>query len=485
MISPSAPRGSRSGLPPPPQQSGAFRAVACDAIWTAIKARDRGYLTEGDCPLCKMAPDTIGHRTYGCIKTEDAVREAVPRWFWEEANRTAARGAFWTTAIIPHPVDVAPPPREDVTCLVEHHTLEGAAAANDDNRTHVHGGVYVDGSCFPSPLRGLARAARAIRMVCPLGRPVKTLKMAVPRHLPQTAQVAENLATAVAYRSARGAADIAGDCLNVVRAFAGPVARALRPSNKYARLVVSAYSNIEQWRSIGIRWVKAHRKATGREEQQEAIDIAANAAVDQAAKDAVAFHPPLGIDITADVDYYVKRAPHVVAAVAAAMRLFLPAPTDLPRAPRPATLEEARRDRKHLWRYAAGAWRCAACGDYATASILPKYRIHQACTGRDIADSAPTFADKGHALKTPICRSSCVPSAAPGGTAAHEGWGSGAPPPRRRGGRPSRVFSADGTLCSRKGATAPTSLGNVSPSPPPTTALATRGAPSRTLPPPL
>ncbi len=381
-----------------PHQSGAFRAVACDAVWTAVKARERGYLTSGDCPLCGEAPDTIGHRTYGCAKTEDAVREAVPAWFWREATCAHRSSPFWTTAIIPHPADVAPPPRDDFTCHVEHHTPEGREAANDENRQHLKGSLYVDGSCFPSPIRGLARAAMAIRMVSPLGDPIKTLQMAVPRHLPQTAQVAENLSTAVAYQSIRGAADIAGDCLNVVKAFAAPIARALRPSNKYAGLVMSAYADIGRWRTTGIRWIRAHRKATGEEDRQEAIDIAANAAVDLAAKEAVAMHPPLGTDITAGVEYHAKRAPHVVAAVTAAMRLFPPAPKGLPRAPRPSTIEEARREKKHLWQHVAGAWRCTACGDYVTAPTVPRYRQHQACTGKNISDSAPLFTDMGHSL---------------------------------------------------------------------------------------
>ncbi len=381
-----------------PHQAAAFRAVACGAVWTATKARDRGYVTDGLCPLCKAAPDTVDHRTYGCSRTEEAVRSAVPTWFWEESQRANARSPFWTTAILPHPTDLAPPPREDFLCEVEHHTVEGREAATDDNRMEMKGALYVDGSCFPSPIRGLARASMAIRMVGPAGEPVKTMQLAVPRHLPQTAQVAEHMVTAVAYQHIRGPAQVMGDCLNVVKAFAGPIARALKPTNKYAGIVMSAYNDIARWKATGIRWVKAHRKATGEEGAQEAIDIAANAAVDLAAKEAAALHPPLGIDVTTAVDYHVKRAPHVVAAVTAAMKLFPPAPTDMPRVPKPATHEEALRVRRHHWQFAAGAWRCTACGDYVTCRSVPAYRRHQTCTGKNMADSAPDFSTAGHTL---------------------------------------------------------------------------------------
>ncbi len=264
------------------------------------------------------------------------------------------------------------------------------------------------------------------------------------------------------------------------------IRRALRPS-KHDGTAMSAYSNIERWRATGIRWVKAHRKATGEEGRQEAIDIAANAAVDQAAKDAVALHPPLGIDVTTGVDYYVKRAPHVVAAVTAAMRLFPPAPKDLPRAPRPSTIEEARRERKHLWHYAAGAWRCTACGDYVTARTLPKYRRHQACTGKDISDSASLFADKGHALIRVEAGLPFVMCTRCGSWGNRRTRGLGqrcAPPPQRRAGRPSPESSKDGVHLSRRGGVVLISLASVSSLPRRTTPLGACGDLStRPLPP--
>ncbi len=92
------------------QQSAAFRAVACGAVWTAAQAKERGYLTDGLCDKCRAAPDTVRHRVYECEATRETVKASVPRWFWEEAARNGAFSPFWTTAIIPHPSTLPPDP---------------------------------------------------------------------------------------------------------------------------------------------------------------------------------------------------------------------------------------------------------------------------------------------------------------------------------------------------------------------------------------
>ncbi len=247
------------------QQAGAFKAVACGALWTALKAKERGYITDGNCPLCKREPDTPRHRTYGCDHTRGAVMAAVPRWFWEEATRTGAHGQFCTTAMFPHPADGAPWPRADLYCEVEHHTAQGITEAGDHNRRHVSGRVCVDGSCTPSAIRGLGRAATAIIMQSETAEPIKTLQFPVPRHLPLTAQAAENLGVAVAFDCIRGAAEVIGDCLNVVRAFAAGAARALRPTSKYAGLVLDSFRDAAKKQSTIVRWTRAHRTLTGNE----------------------------------------------------------------------------------------------------------------------------------------------------------------------------------------------------------------------------
>ncbi len=389
---------SRPGRRHNAQQAAAFRAVACGAIWTAALAKERGYVTDGCCPLGCRVPDTIRHRVYECPHTRDAVRNAVPRWFWDEAQRTGAHTPFWTTGIFPHPADVAPLPRADLRCEVEQHGPNEEGVVDPPGSTEVRGRAYVDGSCIPSVIRGLARASCALVTCTAAGVPIKTLQLPVPRHLPQTSQAAEYLIMAVAFEFLRGTTAIVGDCLNVVKAYAADARKALAPTRKYAGLVASSFKNPAARRDATVSWTRAHRTPTGRESAEEAADIHGNAAADTAAGAAIALHPALGADVEAAVEYHTKRIKHVVAAVAAAMAIFPPAPRDMARAPRPTTIDEARQTRQHLWRWRAGKWRCEACGDYVTKTSVPQYRRRQKCTGRTLVDSAEAYAANGHAL---------------------------------------------------------------------------------------
>ncbi len=380
------------------QQAASFRAVVCGAIWTAARAKELGYDTDGNCTLCHGAPDTIRHRVYECPCTRDAVKSAVPLWFWNEAMRTGAHTPFWISCIFPHPGDVAPKPRTDLYCEVEHHTAESREAANDDNRTHIAGTVYVDGSCTPSPIRGLARAAGSLIMQGADGLTVKTLQMTVPRHLPQTSQAAEYLMMAAAYGCARGAAEFIGDCLNVVRKFTTSTVKALAPTGKYAGLVLSSYRDPAAKRTISVRWTRAHRTLVGDEPPEVVADVRGNAAADEAAKAAVTLHPSLGAEIEANIAYHTRRAPHVVAAVTAAMQVYPRALVGMARLPKPANATEARAAERHHWRFSAGTWRCELCDDYVTARAIPGYRRHQRCTGKGMADAAVAYAENGHAM---------------------------------------------------------------------------------------
>ncbi len=203
---------------------------------------------------------------------------------------------------------------------------------------------------------------------------------------------------AVAFECLRGPTAIIGDCLNVVKAFTAGARRALAPTRKYAGLVMSSWKKLDARRAATVRWTKAHRKETGRETTEEAADIRGNAAADAAAGEAIAIHPPLGADVEAIVDYHVNRIPHVVKAVTTAMAFFPPAPKHMAKAPRPETMEEARAAQRHLWQWRAGAWRCAACGDYVTRKTVPEYRLRQQCSGATISDRADRYATLGHTL---------------------------------------------------------------------------------------
>ncbi len=380
------------------QQSAAFRAVACGAVWTASRAQELGYVTDGLCALCRKARDTIHHRVYECEETRQTVRGAVPGWFWSEAMRTGAHGPFWTAGLFPHPADIAPRPRSDLYCEVERHRENGEQGAEGEGCADLEGRVYVDGTCKPSAIRGLARAAVSLIKATKEGAPIKTLQLPVPRGLPQTSQAAEFLAMSVGFTCAVGPTELIGDCLGVVNKFTAAVAKALSPACKYAGLVLAAYRRPEIRRTALVRWTKAHRSLKGDEPEEEVADVRGNSAADAAAKDANSLHPPHGTDVDAEVAYRERRIPHVVAAVAAAMSLFPPAPRRMERQPKPRTADEARETKRHLWRFSAGAWRCAECDDFITSRCVPRYRQYQTCSGRGFADAAPSFAGNGHAL---------------------------------------------------------------------------------------
>ncbi len=282
-------------------------------------------------------------------------------------------------------------------CEVERHDGGEAQGGDQGDLMRVFGRTYIDGSCKPSAIRGLARASCSLVVYGDGLVPVKTISMPVPPHLPQTAQAGENLGMALGYLHASGPTNLVGDCLGVVRAFASAALRILAPSRKYAGLALAAFRPRPKG-EVTARWTKAHRTLNGQETEEELRDFRGNDAADRAAKEAVQLHPQRGADLEAEIAYYEKRAHHVVCAVTAAMALFPPAPSNMDRAPRPATTEEARRVRRHHWRFAAGAWRCTACNAYTTARTIPQYRLRQRCDGRSMAGAAAEYAASGHTL---------------------------------------------------------------------------------------
>ncbi len=147
-----------------------------------------------------------------------------------------------------------------------------------------------------------------------------------------------------------------------------------------------------------IRWTRAHRKVRGDESQEELRDIRGNEAADEAAKSARDLHPPIGVHAMSQLQFYERRINYVVRAVVAALRLYPRAPGNMPRAPRPATRQQAVQRRRHFWQHRGGAWRCALCHDWSNAVQLPRSRKHQRCRGRTLFDEAAAITRKGQGL---------------------------------------------------------------------------------------
>ncbi len=386
---------AKAGKKYTPMQAAIFRSVACGALFTKMRAKQLGYDTDGLCDLCGIEPDTVRHRVYRCPCTEAAVRAAVPQWFWAEAQRTDAAGTFWLNACFPHPADVAPPPRSDLLCEVEWRRPRGEG----EQLTDVGGHLYVDGSSSAHAIRDMSRAGCAVVETAADGTPTKVLRIPVPGHLPQTSQCSEYLGMAMVFASIQRAAQVFGDCLNVVRAINGVARRALDARSKYAGIVLTTHADPGRRRlAQSVTWTKAHRAARDDDPPEVARDIRGNAAADAAAKEAAQLHPSAGIDVDATITFYEKRAPHVVAAVVAAMELFPRVARNMGRVPRPADENQAREKKRHHWAFSAGAWRCTICHDFVTARSLPRYRERQACGGRAPADDAADYAARGHRL---------------------------------------------------------------------------------------
>ncbi len=381
-----------------PHQRGIMRAVTCGALMTGCRAVKMGYLVTGLCPLCGMASDTLTHRVYECTHTAAAVAAAVPSWFLDEAKRKAAGDSFWTTGACPSPVDLAPPPVNDLRVEVE--TLdEGTRASDGEDIMAIRGRAYWDGSATTSVVKGLTRAACAVVQTDEEGRPMKILQAAVPRHLPQTAQAAEFMGLGIVFKALRARTSVVGDCLNVVRAANGLARNALAQGHMYAGLTLSTYEQPERRRWAGeIAWTRAHRKPTGRESADELRDMKGNEAADAAAKDALLAHPALGTNVESQVIFYERRVRHVVDAVVAALQLFPRAPGNMPRAPRPLTEQQARQRRMHHWAYRGGSWRCTFCDDWLNSDQIPRARKFQRCHGLTMADRASAIAARGHDL---------------------------------------------------------------------------------------
>ncbi len=383
-----------------PMGRGAYRASACGAIMTMHRAAQGGYDVSELCQRCKKCPDTVFHRIYGCETTEDELAKAVPQWFIQEARRADASDPFWVTGIFPHPADLAPLPETTVK-IVWDNGPDDAGAEFGGAAQRFGGHVYFDGSSRQNAIRDLTRAGGAVIMADEQGRPIRRAMAAVPAHLPQTPQSAENLAFVLSVRALDMQSTVKGDCKAVVDAANAPCAAMVAARRKYGGLIMDSLRDPARRRHAGrVEWVKAHRKLTGKEDAATRRDILGNEAADGAANEARESHPPLGPEAEAWALYYTKRAPLVAKAAAAVLPLFPPAPGNLPRRPKPSSEKAAVEAAVHYWQFRAGAWRCAICAGWSREDKVVRRAGDQRCPGPRVLEQAAAFADKGHH----ICR---------------------------------------------------------------------------------
>ncbi len=308
--------------------------------------------------------------------------------------------------MFPHPEEVWPRPQEHFDA-----TWADGDATHDDEEEDAGGGEkqgprkYGGGSTRTgrppdaTSAAWLGRRAPSYRSK-EMGEVVRSITMALPRHLPQTSQASEHVGVALARQVIEKVSTISSDCLNVVKAVNAPAHQALGAGKVYAGIILDAWSNPQNLKRVQeVRWVKAHRTEDGQEDDDTMRDIKGNRAADKLAGEAVKEHPQPGVDARAALDYYSRRAPYVAAAVAVALQMFPHKETDrLKRRERPTSKEEALRRKEHMWEYSEGTWRCAICGTWTKGGDMTKRQEAAACGGHVAHHEAERWSGLGHKI---------------------------------------------------------------------------------------
>jgi hypothetical protein len=144
--------------------------------------------------------------------------------------------------------------------------------------------------------------------------------------------------------------------------------------------------------------VKAHRTETDDMSIDEKIDVRGNSASDEAAKEAVRRHPQRSREQEEAVEYYCKRAPLVVKAVATALALFPPVGERMKRPPPPRTVQQAIDNKSHYWRFEEGTWRCEVCATWVASHRIQEKKRREKCAGPHLDDRARDVEGLGHRL---------------------------------------------------------------------------------------
>ncbi len=381
-----------------PMQKGAFRSVLLGGVLTKSRALEMGYDIDDVCELCGHRGDGIFHRTYKCSGSEQLVKQAVPEWFWREAQDADESDAFWTVAAVPHPADLVPPPRSDYLSWA----VDASGCRCEDPRMEGH--VFIDGSCSSSVFKELQRAALALVQVSDDAKAVKTVSVPLWNSLPQTSQVAEYAAYAGLSHVLEGKALAYGDCQGVLAQAAKNPAERYSGRRRYAGVLRSMLKFPRGMAHIvGAVKVRAHQRIDAISDEHERWLAVGNDLADAAAKAARERHPEPPKELADLIRFGEIRAPLVVRAVATAMVQFSPMGGKLRRranandpAPHatPGTQPPA-----HKWEYTAGRWRCGQCWTYVLGEGgVPACRRREVCQPGRIPVRQLEFQERGHVM---------------------------------------------------------------------------------------
>ncbi len=197
-------------------------------------------------------------------------------------------------------------------------------------QTKVAGRLYADGSCSSNVFRELRRAGSSLIHREHGGQVTWRARLPVCRPLQQTPQSAEFATLAIArYMIDIGrAADVASDCLNVLRDVNAVGLRAMIGRRVHAGLVREVKTDLNWARHVEVRKVKAHQSIAVLPPGPQREDAIGNDWADDDAKEAAKLHPRPSPAMEQDLQAQLKRAKIILRTIAKVMQTFSPMPAD-------------------------------------------------------------------------------------------------------------------------------------------------------------
>ena len=366
-----------------PMQKACVSMVFCKGYWTRDKLLQGGYLLEAVCALCGE-PDSLHHRLW-CCQHADAIRiraELVEPALVSRALREGPGNSLFNRAWLEHPQEYWAPLADDGGLVFEQLHDGAFSQVKDPSQWKLSGSIYSDGSAFPSPFMGLARAGWALAQVDSEGYPTRRVWGPVWAPLPQTAIAAEWCAEAVAAQFATGTGcSLTLDCQSVLSVLKGPRSSGLSHKNKWAGLFRDSCTGAG-WSSFsGFFKVKAHQTlACAEGDATLQASIRANECADFFAKEGANMHPTPQDSALTKLGEELGIAEMVIKLVAGLLPLW---PKETRGAPRGATVPSARGPRRrHSWFSAGGKVQCRGCLSFAGSPERAKARFKETCPGK-------------------------------------------------------------------------------------------------------
>ena len=342
-------------------RSGLLRAAAVGGLCTASLQREMGYQTDGICALCHGADDTPHHRLYSCPAVEQDRAEILAEHpgLLDRAVDAGQGSLLYERCVLTHPEGWPQPISEEAEVFL-------VGGRESDAPREMAGDIYVDGACYPDPVKGNYRAGWAV-VQKGAGEQDRVLYGPVWPPLPQSSQAAEWVAYAVAHQCAVGDATVHTDCSNVSKDHFKPLAIRLSPDKPYAGIVKSTMADPGWLHVKSCSKVKAHCRLSADMDDEAATKVILNSRADHFAKLGAQLHH-------APSEEASERWQRDLSDMKAVAKLICTLWVQWPKLPKLEKVQvpcdaPVRRNRrrldprapKHVWRFGLGRWQCVAC----------------------------------------------------------------------------------------------------------------------------